>query len=110
MPELTAMAKIKRAVDFAGMDVPNVAAQLMTVREPFALNIVVEARVSTSACVSAKAVFDREGDVICGCVGGGCVESTIAHASIKSLETETPQIVDVDLDVDRLRGRIGSKR
>jgi hypothetical protein len=87
MPELTAMAKIERAVDFAGMDVPSVAAQLVTVGAPFALSIVVEARGSTSAS-----------------------EPIIAHASIKPLETKTPQIVDVDLDVDRLRARIGSKR
>jgi xanthine dehydrogenase accessory factor len=109
MPELTAMAKIKRAVDFAGMDAPCVAAQLMTVGEPFALSIVVEARAPTSACVRAKAVFNREGDGICGCVGGGCIESTIAHASIKPLETETPQIVDVPRRQSFTR-RIGSKR
>jgi hypothetical protein len=83
MPELTAMAKIKRAVDFVGMDAPSVTAQLTTVRDPFALSIVVEQ---------------------------GGVEPTIAHESIKSLETKTPQIVNVDLDVDRLRARIGSKR
>ena len=35
---------------------------------------------------------------MCGWVGGGCAESTIAHAAIESLETEIPQIVDVDLD------------
>jgi xanthine dehydrogenase accessory factor len=92
------MATIKRAVDFAGADVLSVTAQLMEVREPFALSIVVEARGSTSARVGAKAVFNREGDVICGWVGGGCAESTIAHAAIESLETETPQVVEVDLD------------
>lgn len=35
---------------------------------------------------------------MCGWVGGGCAESTIAHAVIESLETEIPQIVDVDLE------------
>jgi len=70
----------------------------MGAREPFALGIVVEARGSTSARVGAKAVFNVEGAVMCGWVGGGCAESTIAHAAIESLETEIPQIVDVDLD------------
>jgi xanthine dehydrogenase accessory factor len=70
----------------------------MAAREPFALGIVVEARGSTSARVGAKTVFNVEGAVMCGWVGGGCAESTIAHAAIESLETEIPQIVDVDLD------------
>jgi len=92
------MATIKRTVDFTGTDVLRATAQLMALREPFALGIVIEARGSTSARVGAKAVFNREGDVICGWVGGGCAESTIAHAAIESIETETPQIADVDLD------------
>ena len=98
MPGLAAMATIKRTVDFTGTDVLSATAQLMALREPFALGIVIEARGSTSARVGAKAVFNREGEVICGWVGGGCAESTIAHAAVESVETETPQIVDVDLD------------
>jgi xanthine dehydrogenase accessory factor len=92
------MATTRRTLDFAGTEVLNVAAELMAAREPFALCIVVEARGSTSARVGAKAVFNSEGAVMCGWVGGGCAESTIAHAVIESLETEIPQIVDVDLE------------
>ncbi len=92
------MATIKRPADFTGTDVLSAAAQLTALREPFALGIVIEARGSTSARVGAKAAFNREGDVICGWVGGGCAESAIAHAAIESIETETPQIVDIDLD------------
>ncbi len=97
-PGRVAMAMTKQPADFAGTDVLSVTAELMAAREPFALTIVVEARGSTSARVGAKAVFNVEGAVICGWVGGGCAESTVAHAVIESLETETPQIVDVDLD------------
>ncbi len=93
-----AMAMTRRTGDFGGTDVLGVAAELMAAREPFALSIVIEAKGSTSARVGAKAVFNREGAVMCGWVGGGCAESTIAHAVIEALETETPQIVDVDLD------------
>lgn len=96
------MARTKRAADFAGTEVLSVTAEMMAAREPFALSIVVEARGSTSARVGAKAVFNVEGAVMCGWVGGGCAESTIAHAVIESLETEIPQIVDVDLDDDVL--------
>ena len=92
------MAMTNRAADFAGTDVLTVTAELIAAREPFALGIVVEARGSTSARVGAKAVFNVEGAVMCGWVGGGCAESTIAHAAIESLETEIPQVVDVDLD------------
>jgi xanthine dehydrogenase accessory factor len=92
------MAMTTRTTDFAGTDVLTVTAELLAARKPFALSIVVEARGSTSARVGAKAVFDVEGAVMCGWVGGGCAESTIAHAAIEALETEIPQVVDVDLD------------
>jgi xanthine dehydrogenase accessory factor len=92
------MAITNRVADFAGIDVLSVTAELIAAREPFALAVVIEAGGSTSARVGAKAVFNVEGAVICGWVGGGCAESTIAHAAIESLETEIPQIVDVDLD------------
>ncbi|WP_198164923.1 XdhC family protein [Rhodoplanes sp. Z2-YC6860] len=76
----------------------RLAADLIASRQPFALSIVVEAQGSTSARTGAKAVFDAEGTVMAGWVGGGCAESTIAHAAVECLETETPQMVDVDLD------------
>jgi xanthine dehydrogenase accessory factor len=100
MPGHAVMAMTKRTADFPETDVLTVTAELVAAREPFALGIVVEARGSTSASarVGAKAVFNLEGAVMCGWVGGGCAESTIAHAAIEALETETPQIVDVDLD------------
>lgn len=92
------MAITNRVADFAGTDVLSVTAELIAAREPFALGLVIEARGSTSARVGAKAVFNVEGAVMCGWVGGGCAELTIAHAAVESLETEIPQIVDVDLD------------
>lgn len=79
-------------------DILSVAAGLTHARHPFALAIVIEAKGSTSARAGAKAVFDVEGNVLAGWVGGGCAESTIAHAAVECLETETPQVVDVDLD------------
>ena len=92
------MAMTNRAADFAGTDVLTVIAELIAAGEPFALGIVVEAKGSTSARPGARAVFNVEGAVMCGWVGGGCAESTIAHAAIESLETEMPQVVDVNLD------------
>lgn len=80
------------------IDIPRIAADLTAARTPFALAIVIEAKGSTSARAGAKAVFDAEGAVIAGWTGGGCAESTIAHAAVECLADETPQIVDVDLD------------
>lgn len=92
------MVMTKRTTDFVGTDILTVTAELFAARTPFALSIVVEARGSTSARVGSKAIFDVEGAVMYGWVGGGCAESTIAHAAIEALETEVPQVVDVDLE------------
>lgn len=74
------------------------AVELKTRKEPFAIATVIETRGSTSARLSAKALFDREGGVISGWVGGGCAESTVAHAAIESIENGEPQTIDIDLD------------
>jgi xanthine dehydrogenase accessory factor len=87
-----------RAADFTGTDVLKVTAELIAARQPFVIGIVIEAQGSTSARTGAKAVFDTDGSVMAGWVGGGCAESTIAHAALECLDTKTPQIVDVDLD------------
>jgi len=95
---LTVSAMGTGNADFSGTDILRVAADLTAARRPFALAIVIEAQGSTSARVGAKAVFDADGTVLAGWAGGGCAESTIAHAVIECLEAEMPQIVDVDLD------------
>ncbi len=79
-------------------DVLSIAAGLVAARRPFALGIVVEAQGSTSARAGAKAIFDATGMVMAGWVGGGCAESTIAHAAVECLEAEAPQMIDVNLD------------
>lgn len=84
--------------DFPGANVVRVAADLVAARQPFALAIVVDATGSTSARTGDKAIFDTQGAVLSGWVGGGCAESTIGHAVIESLADATPRIVDVDLD------------
>jgi xanthine dehydrogenase accessory factor len=74
------------------------AVEMKARREPFAIATVIETRGSTSARLSAKAIFDREGGVVSGWVGGGCAESTVAHAAIESIESGEPQTIDIDLD------------
>lgn len=74
------------------------ALDLKARKEPFAIATVIETRGSTSARLSAKAIFDREGGVVSGWVGGGCAESTVAHAAIECIESGEPQTIDIDLD------------
>ncbi|HEY4263641.1 MAG TPA: XdhC family protein [Schlesneria sp.] len=74
------------------------AALLKRNRNAFTLAIVVEAVGSTSARTGAKAIFDREGTLLGGWIGGGCAESTVAHAAIECMENGCPQIVEVDLN------------
>lgn len=88
----------KKAFPLRETDVLGIAAGLTVERRPFALAIVIEAKGSTSARVGAKAIFDAEGTVLAGWVGGGCAESSIAYAAVECLETKASQIVDVDLD------------
>lgn len=79
-------------------DVLKVAADLAAAGRAFVLAVVTEAQGSTSARPGAKAIIDSEGTVVTGWVGGGCAESAVAHAAIECLETQTPQIIEIDLD------------
>jgi xanthine dehydrogenase accessory factor len=79
-------------------DVLAVASQLQAKKQPFALATVIETEGSTSARTSAKAIFDAEGGVVLGWVGGGCAQSTVAHAALESLRTSASQIVELDLN------------
>jgi xanthine dehydrogenase accessory factor len=83
---------------FEKADVLGMTAELIAARRAFALAIVVEAQGSTSARPGAKALFDAKGAAIAGWVGGGCAESAVAHAVLECLETETPRVIDIDLD------------
>lgn len=74
------------------------AAELARERKSFALAIVIEVLGSASARPGSKAVFDTEGTLLTGWVGGGCAESTVAHAAVDCLQTGQTQIVDVNLD------------
>lgn len=102
LPQSTVSSMGTSNADFPEANVVRVAADLLAARQPFALTIVIEATGSTSAHPGDKAVFDTEGTILSGWIGGGCAESTIAHAVVESLADATPRIVDVDLDDDVL--------
>lgn len=79
-------------------DIFALAVELRARRTPFVLATVTAARGSTSARPGAKALIDPEGRIIAGWVGGGCAESTVAHAALECLSSGETQIVDLDLD------------
>ena len=91
-----------RPADFTGTDILQLAAELSAAGRAFALGVVVEAQGSSAGRTGAKALFDVEGEVIAGWVGGGCAESTVAHAAVEACATGVPQLVEVDLDSEVL--------
>lgn len=48
--------------------------------------------------MGSKAIIDNEGAILAGWVGGGCAQSTVAHAAIESIDSGEGQIVDLDLN------------
>jgi xanthine dehydrogenase accessory factor len=62
-----------RPADFTGTDILQLAAELSAAGRAFALGVVVEAQGSSAGRTGAKALFDVEGAVIAGWVGG-CAE------------------------------------
>jgi xanthine dehydrogenase accessory factor len=91
-----------RPADFSGTDILRLAADWTAARRPFALGVVVEAQGSSAGRAGAKALFDVEGEVIAGWVGGGCAESAVAHAAVEACASGVPQLVEVDLDSEVL--------
>lgn len=92
----------KSVLQASETDALGIVAALTNARRPFAWAVVVEAEGSTSARTGAKAVFDAEGTVLAGWIGGGCAESTVAHAALESLGSGSPQLIDIDLDSEVL--------
>jgi xanthine dehydrogenase accessory factor len=66
-------------------------------RQPHAVATVVEVLGSSSAKTSAKAVFDEDGKLVAGWVGGGCAQSMVAEAALQCLLSGSTCLVEVDL-------------
>lgn len=72
--------------------------ELLQNRVPFAWAIVTEISGSSSAKPGAKAIFDANGKLVAGWVGGGCVQAMTAQAAITCLTKGKPEMVDIDLN------------
>jgi xanthine dehydrogenase accessory factor len=73
------------------------AGELAAAQEPFAIATVVRVQGSSSARAGSKAIIDARGRMVMGWVGGGCAESAVRTEALRSIKTETPQLITLDM-------------
>ena len=78
------------------------AAELASRGEVFVIATVVRVEGSSSARRGSKAIIDASGKLLIGWVGGGCAESAVRSEALKSLETEAPRMITVDMSDEQL--------
>src|SRR5271155_5220154 len=83
-------------------DLYNKAAELISQGKSFAIATVVRVDGSSSARRGSKAIIDPFGKLLLGWVGGGCAESAVKSEAIKSIETEKPRMITVDMSDEEL--------
>src|SRR5271156_4022446 len=83
-------------------DFYNKAAELASQGESFAIATVVRVEGSSSARRGSKAIIDPFGKLLLGWVGGGCAESAVRSEALKSIETEKPRMITVDMSDEEL--------
>jgi len=83
-------------------DFYNKAAELASQGESFAIATVVRVEGSSSARRGSKAIIDPTGKLLLGWVGGGCAESAVRSEALKSIETEKPRMITVDMSDEQL--------
>ncbi len=83
-------------------DLYRKAAELASQGQSFAVATVVRVDGSSSARRGSKAIIDARGKVLLGWVGGGCAESAVRSEALKSIETEKPRMITVDMSDEQL--------
>jgi xanthine dehydrogenase accessory factor len=78
------------------------AAELASQGKSFAIATVVRVEGSSSARRGSKAIIDPMGKLLLGWVGGGCAESAVRSEALKSIETEKPRMITVDMSEEHL--------
>jgi xanthine dehydrogenase accessory factor len=85
------------------LDFYSKAAELASLRRPFAIATVVRVEGSSSAKRGSKALISDEGRIIMGWVGGGCAESAVRAEALKCIQNEKPALITLDMQ-DELLG------
>ena len=83
-------------------DLYTKAAELASLGTPFAIATVVGVAGSSSARRGSKALIDHSGKLLLGWVGGGCAESAVRSEALRSIETEKPLLLTVDMSDEHL--------
>lgn len=83
-------------------DLYSKAAELAAQGKPFAIATVVRVEGSSSARRGSKAIIDSQGRLVLGWVGGGCAESAVKSEALKSIESERPQLITLDMRDEEL--------
>lgn len=83
------------------------AARMIRERQAFVFAIVVQAQGSTAASAGAVALFNSDGEVVAGWIGGGCAASVVGFAAQEAAQEKQPRLVEVDLDDDVFGAGLG---
>jgi len=73
----------------------DLAQGLASSGQAFAYATVIRTAGATSAKPGAKAIISSDGQILKGWIGGGCIRSSVAKATITALEMGAPQLISV---------------
>lgn len=83
--------------DLMNRELLSLLGKLSEQRTSYCLATVIEVIGSSSAPLGSRAVFDANGKLLLGWVGGGCAQSMVVHAAMESLAERRSRIIEVDL-------------
>ncbi|WP_208977820.1 XdhC/CoxI family protein [Labrenzia sp. 011] len=76
-------------------DVAPLMSRLQSGNEPFVLATVVRTISVTAAKAGAKAIVDREGSIVAGWIGGGCVRAAVLKAAKAAFEDGETRLISI---------------
>ncbi|SPF78181.1 XdhC family protein [Pseudoprimorskyibacter insulae] len=75
--------------------VTSLAETMQQQGEPFAIATVIRTHGATAAKPGAKALLDRDGTLLEGWIGGGCVRAALARAAKQAVADGQPQVISL---------------
>jgi xanthine dehydrogenase accessory factor len=74
--------------------------QCLASRQPCALAMVIGISGSSAAALGDAAVFDAQGRLLAGWVGGGCAESLVGQSALEAIATGNPSSLELDMTTE----------
>ena len=89
----------------------DLAQGLASSGQAFAYATVIRTAGATSAKPGAKAIISSDGQILKGWIGGGCIRSSVAKATITAIEMGAPQLISVMPQdaIDELGASVGEE-